>query len=130
MSADNAGQPLDQLAAKYGIGHFHRHVFLCTGPSCCTPEVGFAAWEELKNQLKDRGLSLSTGPNACYRTKAGCLRICTGGPIACVYPEGTWYHGLTADKIGTFVERHLERGEPIGEWIFARNPLPLVDDAS
>jgi (2Fe-2S) ferredoxin len=115
----------DQLQAavhKQGIGGYRRHVFLCTGPSCCTPEAGQASWELLKQQLKDRGLG--SGENACYRTKVGCLRICCHGPTMVVYPEGTWYHGMTPERIPRFVEEHLLHGKPIDEWIFARNPLP------
>ena len=115
---------IEEVAAKLGIGSYHRHVFLCTGDKCCTAEVGQAAWEALKTELKARGLSLSTGPNACYRTKVGCLRICQGGPVAVVYPEGTWYQGLTAERIPLFVQRHLIDGESIKEWVFAENPLP------
>ena len=40
-----------------------------------------------------------------------------------VYPEGTWYHGMTADRVPRFVQEHLVEGRPIVEWIFARNPL-------
>ena len=120
---DKSG-PIEEVAAKLGIGSYHRHVFLCTGDKCCTAEVGQAAWEALKKELKDRGLSLSTGPNACYRTKVGCLRICQGGPIAVVYPEGTWYEALTAERIPLFVQRHLIEGQPVAEWVFAENPLP------
>src|SRR5215208_6797708 len=113
---------LPEVAAKLGIGSYHRHVFLCTGDKCCTTEIGLAAWEVLKKELKDRGLSLSTGPNACYRTKVGCLRVCRDGPTAVVYPEGTWYHDLTADRIPLFVHQHLIEGKPVAEWVFAENP--------
>jgi len=115
---------LPEVAEKLGIGEYHRHVFLCTGDKCCTTEVGLAAWEVLKQELKDRKLSLSTGPNACYRTKVGCLRICQSGPVAVVYPEGTWYSGMTAQRIPLFVQQHLVEGVPIREWVFADNPLP------
>jgi len=115
---------LARIADKLLIGQYHRHVFLCIGDSCCTSEVGQEAWERLKAELKDRNLSLSTGPAACYRTKVQCLRVCTGGPILVVYPEGTWYMGMTADRIPRFVQEHLVEGKPIEEWIFARNPLP------
>ena len=27
---------LPEVAAKLGIGSYHRHVFLCTGDKCCT----------------------------------------------------------------------------------------------
>jgi (2Fe-2S) ferredoxin len=114
-------EQLQAVAQKLGLGHYHRHVFLCTGPTCCTPEEGLAAWEVLKKQIKENGLG--AGENACYRTKVGCLRICCHGPTMVVYPEGTWYHGMTADKIPQFVQQHLMQGEPVKEWVFAENPL-------
>jgi (2Fe-2S) ferredoxin len=114
-------EQLREVAAKLNIGGHQRHVFLCVGQSCCTKEVGAAAWETLKQLIKDK--DLGSGPNACYRTKVGCLRICTEGPTMVVYPEGTWYHGMTADKIPHFVQQHLIEGRPVEEWIFARGPL-------
>jgi (2Fe-2S) ferredoxin len=115
---------LTQIAEKLLIGHYHRHVFLCVGDACCPGEVGTKAWEALKAELKDKHLSLSTGPAACYRTKVQCLRVCRGGPVAVVYPEGTYYAGLTAERVPRFVDEHLVNGQPVEEWIFARNPLP------
>ena len=44
-----------------------------------------AAWDFLKKRLKELGLSEQGG---VLRSKANCLRICEGGPIAVVYPEG------------------------------------------
>jgi (2Fe-2S) ferredoxin len=114
-------EQLQAAAAKVGVGTFQRHVFLCTGPSCCTPETGQAAWDLLKQKLKELGLT--AGPNACCRTKANCLRICCHGPTMVVYPEGTWYHGMTVERIPRFVQEHLVEGRPIQEWIFAHNPL-------
>ncbi len=112
---------LQSVAAKLGIGQYRRHVLLCTGPNCCTPEEGMAAWEVLKAQIKEK--DLGSGERACYRTKVGCLRICCHGPTMLVYPEGTWYHGMTAERIGRFVQEHLVEGRPVEEWIFARNPI-------
>jgi (2Fe-2S) ferredoxin len=112
---------LRTAAGKLGIGQYKRHVFLCTGPRCCTEDTGHASWEILKQALKDSGVL--TGPNACYRSKVGCLRICCQGPTMVVYPEGTWYHGMTPERIPRFVQEHLIEGKPIEEWIFARNPL-------
>ena len=114
-------QELQQVAGKLGIGQYDCHVFLCTGPNCCTEEVGKEAWETLKKTMKDAGLVAPAGN--CYRTKVGCLRICTEGPTMLVYPEGTWYHGMTAERIPEFVRQHLIEGKPVEEWIFARNPL-------
>jgi (2Fe-2S) ferredoxin len=120
MSEEQKEQ-LQEVAAKLGVGHYRRHVLLCTGPNCCTPEVGLEAWEALKKQIKEK--DLSRGEHACYRTKVGCLRICCHGPTMLVYPEGTWYHGMTAERIPQFVQQHLIEGRPVEEWIFANNPL-------
>jgi len=115
-------EQLDTVASKLGIGSYQRHVLLCTGPNCCTPEDGLKAWDVLKQQIKDNDLG------SCYRTKVGCLRVCVHGPTMVVYPEGTWYHGMTADKIPHFVQQHLVQGKPVAEWIFAENPLPQPSD--
>jgi (2Fe-2S) ferredoxin len=111
-------EQLRAAAKKVNVGGYRRHVFLCTEPSCCTPEVGQQAWEALKKELKERGLT-----DVTYRSKVGCLRICCHGPTMVVYPEGTWYHGMTAERIPRFVQEHLIEGRPVAEWVFAENPL-------
>jgi (2Fe-2S) ferredoxin len=113
-----ANESLEVAVTKLGLGTYQRHVFLCVGPTCCDDAVGLAAWDALKAELKNSGLG-----NACQRTKAGCLRICCKGPTLVVYPEGTWYAGMTAERMPRFVREHLVGGTPIEEWIFARNPL-------
>lgn len=123
------GEPSDSLPTavrKLNIGGYKRHALLCTGPTCCAEADGLAAWEALKAAVKEQGLH--AGAHACYRSKVGCLRVCMQGPIAVVYPEGTWYHGMTADRIPRLVQEHLIDGRPIEEWIFARNPLPAEDE--
>lgn len=116
-------QKLSETASKLYIEQCKRHVFLCVGDSCCRGDEGAEAWNALKNELKKRKLSLSDSPQACFRTKVQCLRICMQGPILVVYPEGHWYAEMTADKIPEFVEKQIVQGSPIHEWIFATNPL-------
>lgn len=115
---------LGTLARNLGVGGYARHVFLCLGDACCPSQVGEQAWDALKQELKDQGLT-GVGERACFRTKVGCLRVCEGGPILIVYPEGTWYHSMTADRIPRLVREHLIEGRPIREWIFAENPLSV-----
>jgi (2Fe-2S) ferredoxin len=117
-SSTTMNEELQNAVTKLGLGKHQRHVFLCTGPSCCSPETGLAAWEVLKQELKEKGLM-----NVCLRTKVGCLRICCNGPTMVVYPEGTWYHGMTSERIPRFVQEHLVEGKPVAEWVFAANPL-------
>lgn len=77
------------IAEKRDVPQIRRHVFLCcdqTKPNCCTKEEGLASWDYLKKRLDELNL---TGEGGIYRTKANCFRICQGGLIAVVYPEGT-----------------------------------------
>ena len=45
--------------------------------------------------------------------KAGCLDRCAGGPVAVVYPEGTWYQFIDQDDIDEIVDSHLKEGRVV-----------------
>ena len=101
---------------KMDLANAKRHVFLCVGPDCCAPEQGLEVWEHLKAALKRRGLP-------AMRTKAGCFRICAGGPWMVIYPEGVWYGALNVERCERIVQEHLVEGKPIEEWIARAHPL-------
>ena len=111
-----------ETAAKRGIGNYERHIFLCIGPDCCSEEEGQKAWGQLKKAAAKLNGSGESG--RIYRTKVGCLRICEYGPTAVVYPEGTWYGGLTPENLGRGIEEDLANGHEVSDLVIGRNPLP------
>ena len=115
ISSPSEASPLSLKGAESSPAYYKHHIFFClnerkNGEACCALQGALAAFDHCKSQVKALGLS---GPGQVRVNKAGCLDRCAAGPVAVVYPEGTWYSFVDTSDIDEIVESHLKNGQVV-----------------
>lgn len=95
--------------------YYARHIFFCLneragGEDSCALHGAKDGFDRCKSRVKAAGLA---GQGGVRVNKAGCLDRCAGGPVAVVYPEGTWYTFVDQDDIDEIVDSHLQHGQVV-----------------
>ncbi len=103
---------------------FRLHVFVCDqqkpeGAPCCARRGSGQVLEALRRQIHARGLDDEVQVTVC-----GSLGLCEHGPNLVVYPEGTWYSGVTPEDVAELVESHFANGVPVAR--LARTDMAAV----
>jgi (2Fe-2S) ferredoxin len=97
------------------VGYYKRHIFFCTnlredGRQCCQDAGSTEARAYAKERIKSLGLA---GRGGVRVNASGCLDRCEEGPVAVVYPEGTWYTYIDQDDLDEIVDQHLVHGREV-----------------
>jgi (2Fe-2S) ferredoxin len=100
-------------AKELHLGKLRAHVLICSAGKCAAKAEQARAVTKLKKRLRARGLTGCDGGVMC--TAVDCLHVCTGGPIAVVWPDGTWYRDATAKNLDRILEEHILGGKVVKE---------------
>ncbi len=103
------------------MSYYEHHIFFClnqrrNNEACCADHDAQAGFDYCKSRIKAAGLA---GPGGVRVNKAGCLDRCAGGPVAVVYPKGTWYTFVDSHDIDEIVDSHLRQGKVVERLLLA-----------
>ncbi len=91
---------------------YRSHILVCGGTGC-TSSGSAAIIDKLNYELAKNGLE-----NEVQVVKTGCHGLCALGPIAIVYPEGTFYSMIKVEDVEEIVTEHLLKGRVVTRLVY------------
>jgi (2Fe-2S) ferredoxin len=92
-----------------------RHLLICSnqrGPNhprgSCGEKGGETLVGLMKDLIRDRGLK-----DRVLVSRTGCLKHCSLGVTAAVYPDNVWYRGVRESDLEEICDAHLKNGVPV-----------------
>ncbi len=108
-----------------------KHLLFCgasASGNCSIIKHSQSSWIRIKKLIRDYDLENSSKSNGIVlRSKVECLRVCEGGPILLIWPDGIWYGSITPEKLDIIFKKHIMKGQPVNEWIIRKTPLKSID---
>jgi (2Fe-2S) ferredoxin len=101
----------ERIAEKLRLGHLRAHVLICTGGKCASRSRQKRALEAARREVKALGLHRGEARVVC--SAVGCLGVCRSGPIAVVWPDGTFYRKATPRNLRRIVREHVVGGHVV-----------------
>ena len=88
-----------------------KHVLVCVNRDC-VKRGSIATLDQFRRRIRAEGLGTQI-----QTTRVMCMGRCGEGPAVCVYPDGVWYRGVSAEDADEIFELHLQGNKPIGRLI-------------
>lgn len=82
------------------------HLMICNGSSCLKKQ-GEEVTVAIREELTNRGLD-----GRIHTARTRCLGRCKDAATVIVYPEGTWYQGMTPEDAVAFVDA-IKKGDKL-----------------
>ncbi len=124
----NTESQLEEIKNDYNSNQnkYSWQIFVCGGAGCVSSDcatVNKTLKKAIKkNKLEDKVKVITTG----------CMGMCAQGPEILVYPGGTFYVQMDAQKTYDIIERHILGGEIAEEYTFfdihSQKHIPHIED--
>lgn len=109
---------LERIADKLDLPRLRAHLLVCTAGSCASKRAQKEALKAARHEVK--ALALHRGEGRVVCSAVGCLGVCRGGPIAAVWPDGTFYREATPENLRRILREHVAQGRVVEALCIAR----------